>query len=613
MGQSSDSDTGPPLHRLFTPGERLGWRFRDRLRFMRPFPEPPPTDSGPNPEALRRHQEARTRVGPRLLAVVAGWLATSFGLGCVGAAVSVVSLPVANWLYALTGVAFVTGAAAVVMVLVWHGRRVRALPLAYRRKEEELARAREDWERRRAAFERAERERVDHLVEWGAATTPPGTRRIDVVGGTLWGWEAFLTVFGASMLATRGPLTVLDLTGEAVFGELADLATRHGTTVDVQRLPSGLADSDLLVGLERQQLVDVLVEAMSGDRADHVRDERSLDSRLLGAVCEVIAPDLRLARVVAAVRVVMGEPGDTSALTPAERERLSALFSEAYRRSVHDRLRRIEAYLHPLIELGSRVQPRPTAALSCLALDSDVRTARADLLVDLMVGWVSRRTLASDPPRTLVVAGADDLSRRHLERLADICGRREVRLVYLFRHLRAASTELIGGGAVAFMRLGNHEEAARAADFIGRHHRFVLTQVTRTLGGEETHGGSETEGREESETTVRDLTGPGRIGQRRRGASRRWATTRSWAERTQWSDAASEQRVYEYRVEPTTLQHLPDYAMLLVESRPGGPVVHAVECDPAILTLPRASHEPLPEPESGPAALPRLTDGASGR
>lgn len=223
-----------------------------------------------------------------------------------------------------------------------------------------------------------------------------------------------------------------------------------------------------------------------------------------------------------------------------------------------------------------------------------------------------------------MVAGADDLSRRHLERLADICGRREVRLVYLFRHLRAASTELIGGGAVAFMRLGNHEEAARAADFIGRHHRFVLTQVTRTLGGEQTHGGSDTEGREESETVMRDLTGPARAGQRRRGTSRQWATTRSWAESTQWSDAASEQRVYEYAVEPTTLQHLPDYAMLLVESRPGGPVVHAVECDPAILTLPRASHEPLPESpavpqpgppaeqRSGPAALPRLTDRAPG-
>src|SRR5690606_18950580 len=155
--------------------------------------------------------------------------------------------PVANRLYALAGVTFVVGLAAVVLVAVRHGRDVRKFQHTHRRGAEELARAREDWERRRAAFEQAERQRVDELLEWGAVTTPPGTRRIDVVGGTLWGWEAFLTVFGASMLATRGPLTVLDLTGEAVCAELAELAARHGTTVDVQRLPSGLADSDLLV------------------------------------------------------------------------------------------------------------------------------------------------------------------------------------------------------------------------------------------------------------------------------------------------------------------------------------------------------------------------------
>jgi hypothetical protein len=53
--------------------------------------------------------------------------------------------------------------------------------------------------------------------------------------------------------------------------------------------------------------------------------------------------------------------------------------------------------------------------------------------------------------------------------------------------------------------------------------------------------------------------------------------------------------VYEYAVEPTTLQHLPDYAMLLVSSRPGGGHWLApVECNPEIVTLPRVSMDPLP-------------------
>jgi len=66
-----------------------------------------------------------------------------------------------------------------------------------------------------------------------------------------------------------------------------------------------------------------------------------------------------------------------------------------------------------------------------------------------------------------------------------------------------------------------------------------------------------------------------------RGESRSWNVTRSWsttssrAQGTNWSDATSLQRVYEYTVEPRTLQDLPDYAMLLVESSAGGPVLRA--------------------------------------
>ena len=36
-------------------------------------------------------------------------------------------------------------------------------------------------------------------------------------------------------------------------------------------------------------------------------------------------------------------------------------------------------------------------------------------------------------------------------------------LTLLFRHLRDDATALLGGGATAFMRLGNHQEAEQAA------------------------------------------------------------------------------------------------------------------------------------------------------
>lgn len=71
--------------------------------------------------------------------------------------------------------------------------------------------------------------------------------------------------------------------------------------------------------------------------------------------------------------------------------------------------------------------------------------------------------------------------------------------------------------------------------------------------------------------------------------SRNWSAAVSWADGTSWSDAEATQRVYEYTVEPTTIQHLPDHALLLVMPTIGGPSLAPVECDPAIITLPRVS------------------------
>jgi hypothetical protein len=181
----------------------------------------------------------------------------------------------------------------------------------------------------------------------------------------------------------------------------------------------------------------------------------------------------------------------------------------------------------------------------------------------------------------------------------------------LFRHLREASADLIGGGAAGFMRLGNHQEAARAADFIGRQHRFVLSEVTVSLGGDETHTTEASEGYGESESdTIKVGTAAGWLkraggaglaglmqeGGPTRTTNRTWSAAYARAAGTNWSNAESSKRVYEYAVEPSTLQHLPDYAMLLVSSRPaGGHWLAPVECNPEIVTLPRVSMDPLPD------------------
>jgi hypothetical protein len=159
------------------------------------------------------------------------------------------------------------------------------------------------------------------------------------------------------------------------------------------------------------------------------------------------------------------------------------------------------------------------------------------------------------------------------------------------------------------MRLGNHAEAEQAASYIGRQHKFVLSQLTATSGGNQSLTRSDTRSYGDSDTSSRSWQefhlGPGG---RSRGTStsRNWSTAQSWADGTSWSDAAATQRVYEYAVEPAVLQNLPDHALLLAVRGPAGPQLQAVECDPAIATLPGVSGRPLGQvPQVGAAELPR--------
>ena len=193
--------------RLLAPGERLGWTFRDRNLLRRAFPEPAPVLAAVPPQVHAAADRARQRLGRRLgLGIGFGLLVTGF-LGCCAGVVGGPSGDAASatpvWLFA--GLA---GLATVAVVGVVIGHYVNATSQVGRVEAQLRARHGQElagWRQRLAGFEAAEQQRVDAMLEWGAAAPAPGSRRTDVVGGTLWGWEALLTVFGASMLATHGP------------------------------------------------------------------------------------------------------------------------------------------------------------------------------------------------------------------------------------------------------------------------------------------------------------------------------------------------------------------------------------------------------------------------
>ncbi|GIF49357.1 hypothetical protein DFJ67_2179 [Asanoa ferruginea] len=568
-----------PLALLAAPGERLGWTFDDRNLRRQPFAEPEPV---------------RGTVPPHLRARAARWqqgmlrrILISVGVGGAIAAVlflcggTVLNLTTAGWIaFSVIGLllllagAVVGGLVALPAIIA-----ARMATAAERTVERDYARARAGWDERRRAHDREQQETVDRLPEWRAAAPVAGNRRIDIVGGTAYGWEAVLTVFGGSLLATRGPMLLVDFTGDALCGELMRLAASTGRTVGVRRFPAELARLDLVTGLSAGELVDCLVEAIHGDARQADRAERSEDALLLHEICDVLAPDFSMPRLLGALHAFTDRPAP--ALSDDERTRLRNTRSDDRRR-----LRRIEAFLHPLGTMGTEPSEPTTADLFCLIADEDTGGVQQELLKELLVQWLARQLRVDAPPMgSLVLVGADGIHHRSIERLSTLCERRGVRLVLLFAHLREESLRTIGGGEVALMRLGNHREATEAADFVGKGHRFVVSQLTRTLGGNEAHTVAESHG-------AADMLGVSEGHLRftqHHGVVRDWSRTVAHADGTNWSDAEATQRVYEYAVEPRVLQDLPDHALLLVRGDGQGEIVQAVEVDPAIVTLPRVA------------------------
>ncbi len=587
----SDSASGSKyLDFLYVEGERLGWVFRDRNLYRYAFPEPYPTVEPVRDAVFFKAATATVDKWRRLRR----WVGIGFGVTVVLLCLGIVGKGPSNLIVIIAiGLAVMLGGA----YLSWSNSR--ALEDGPQRERERQLRRYEQacalWEEYRERFDAAERERVSGYLEWGAALLPPTARRVDVVGGTVWGWEALLTVMGASMLRSRGAMTLVDFSGEAACHELVWLARAASVDVTAVRLPDQLGETTLLSEVEAQGLVDGLVEAMHGDAPAGRRADRAQDDRILSTVCRALGEDVTIHRIAAAIGVLLDEPGDFPELSATEREHIAgSLFSDEFRRQVHPNLRRIESHLYPLRELLAATDPesirhdlgRP--GLTCLVYQNAAYNVREELLKELVFQGLIQRLASPEPfVGPLVVAGADDLSHRHIERLTDLCVRRGVRLVLMFRHLRDSAVRAVGSDVVVFMRLDNHEEAARAADFIGRQHRLVLSQLTRTLGGSQTHSRGTGIGFSDQTSHAGWI--------RHVSTGRSWTHTRTVADSLNWNESQSEQRVYEYVVEPRSLQDLPDYALIEVTQGTGGLSVRSVECNPDIVSLPRVTTGPLPD------------------
>jgi hypothetical protein len=629
----------------------LGWQYA----LVHPDPGPPPRRPvPPEQEQLNQGWVAAQRREENLLSRP---LRLAVG-GCLALAALVVALAVAGILNAaLTslGLAVFLALAAVSGRGIWRGeqelrgtieqekRRVAKARAAAESRlfgwQDEHARMFRDWQARERAF--------GGQLQWYAVALPDEIDRVDVAGGTLSGWSAMLTMVAGPRLAAGGQVTVLDLSEGAVAQDLLAVARGSGIDPLVWVLPADLPGFDLGAGLPREALADVLAMtvATSGDRAGP--PDTSHDYAILDRILEVIGGDASIAQVTAGLRA-LAQVGDPRAdigrglITAAQLEQITALYGRgAADRVVTERAWALEAKLRQLEALGSAPVPLPQSRLRVVAMDRTGGVA-GNTVLGTYVTVALTHVLRGAPPgqpwqHTLCLAGAEKLRGDVLDRLCDACEATRTGLVLAYRSLPGHVKERFGRGnaAVAFMRLGNAEDAKAASEQIGTEHRFLLTQLTDTVGTSVTDTAgdsytstvaaadsvsmsastSETSGRSRGSGHSRAGFGPfgpdTRSGSR--DSSRSWGTsdTESITEgitlSTAWgvntsraigansSLARTTQRSREFLVEQHELQQLPPSAVIVSYAARGGRRVVLADANPGLLALPTATLHSLEE------------------
>lgn len=626
----------------------VGWQW---LPGTDPGPPPsPPQDAEPDvldPDwlAAQRREHARLTRPARLITLTAGAVAVAVaGLwlsGRLPAGLTVLSGAAAGAVGADGCVRLWRARRALAGQLLAEERRVAAFRAVQRaeqaEQQQEHARRVRDWRQRSAAFARRPR--------WYPVTLPSGVRRVDVVGGTLAGWSALLTLMAAARLAAGGEVTVIDLTEGGVASDVLAVARHQGAEPLTWLLPADLPRLELGADFNHDLLADILARTAAAAAGPGAEDgsmrDAGLDAALLRRVLAALGDGATLAQLTAALRALgqIGGPADhlaSAELTPAQLTRLGALAGRGAGEILIDRAWTLEARLQPLSALASAPASRPASALRVAWLDgSAAPLAAAGIAAYLVIALAEalRRSRPAAPwQQTVFVFGADRLPVDVLDRLCDAAEISSTGLVLGYRSVRPHVRDRLGRGdsAVAFMRLGNAADARLAAEQIGTEQRFVLSQLTDSVGASVTGtaGGSYT-----STTGTSDSVGDSRSAtwtagrSRGRGRSRApglapftgaggsasrdesvsaalsdsrsvtaainagtsWGLSTSRAVGTTGSVTVAAQRAREFIVEPHELQQLPHSAVVLCYPAPGGRQVVLADANPAIMTLPTAT------------------------
>jgi hypothetical protein len=663
----------------------LGWEYATPHQDPGPPPRRPAAAERYQPSAgwlaAQRREEGLISRVPKLMVAIAAAVVLALAV-CVAAGIvaAIVAAPV---IVACLVAAALSGRA------IWRGERelterINAERLRTERlrgdqesrliaAQAEHARRARQWQAQRLAFENQKR--------WYAVPVPAGIDRVDIAGGTLSGWSALLTMTAAHGLAAGGEITVIDLSGGAVAADLVDLAAAAagagGAAPAVWVLPRDLPRLDLAASLDPGELADVLALSVSVTQERSSARDLAIDTAILERLIGALGGDsgapssaikdsaTQIGRVAAALRV-LAQVGDSRAdvaaglLTEREVGAIGTLYGTgATDRVVLERALGMEAQIRKLAKVGSEPVGLPRGRLRVVAVDKRASALSATLLGSFVVTALTH-LISQMPARgaqdsggqdgggegngggvswqhTFVLLGAERLRDDVLDRLTDACESTRCGLVLAYRSTPPQVRQRIGRGnaVVAFMRMGNAEEAKAASEQIGSEHRFVLSQLTETVGTSvtDTAGGSYTStvgdsasvavsasdsestsrGGGHSRATDRGFARPGGGGSVSTQTGATWGTSASvsltegiststaWGVSTSRATGDSEslarslQRSREVIVEPAELQRLPPTAMIVSYAAATGRQVLLADANPAIGALPVATLTPLRE------------------
>jgi hypothetical protein len=626
VDQEGDLDREGDRHRsadeairlLLSGGERWGWAADDPSRFYRWYAVPKPVPQLPPPPGAGGEASAvSTRRRPsRLFGIRASWYflsgvvvlfvgaAIETGTGARGTTTTSTTLSVVVW--ALWGLSIVA--------VLRHRRRAsgahrpgwfaqRAFERSCRAASAEWERAVRGWEYAKQQHDADETARVRQLPLYQPVTFVSRPRRVDVFGEAGC-WPDFLATLGASLLGSGNQVTLLDFSQAGASTRLVALCAEAGMTARVLTFPDDAARCDMLAGLSPAGITDVIIESLYSGSDPASAEQRALASRLVGEVTEILAPRITMARLWRGVRVAMGHESAAAArgeLGETDWQRLHKLFPRPFRATVAERLVRLEHQLHTVRGLGTAVPDEsPPAPLECFVAGSIDAHLEKELLRDLVVERTLRLLRHRDEahrPHVLIVAGVDHLTEPRLRRLDQQAEASDSRLILLFRGLSSNALTFAGsGGAVAFFRLPNADQAEQAADWIGRDHRFVLGEFTE----ERARLQVSRQERSHSSTSSQRRLAQGGLGvsatptQPVRFFLKAGVNETTFAAATETEASLSveavaqrlgtrTQRVYEHVVDAVTLRGLPPNTLLLAEFDPvSGRRVVAADCSPEL-------------------------------